>query len=125
MDMYYGKGLMAKKEYGLVYAACSFPLTGRPTIKCDAALEKASAEVGPHNVYDIYDNCPTTEAWLAKSGKSMRWLRKVTNETAKKIPKRPLCFCSDHSSRFFPRLNTTCRFNLDRLGTDERDKVWF
>jgi carboxypeptidase C (cathepsin A) len=84
MDMYYGKGLMAKKEHQAVYAACDFPLKGAPSIKCDAALTKASAEVGPHNVYDIYDNCPTTEAWLLKTGKSMRWLtrylRKQLNE---------------------------------------------
>lgn len=40
--------------------------------------------VGPHNVYNIYDNCPgygpeqekSLEKWLEHTGKSMRWLRR-------------------------------------------------
>jgi hypothetical protein len=42
--------------------------------KCELALEEASRQVGPHNVYDLYDNCPRTREWLQRSGKSMRWL---------------------------------------------------
>ena len=36
--------------------------------------------MGPHNVYDIYDNCPATEQWLSITGKSMRWLRKTVRD---------------------------------------------
>eukprot|EP00041_Stephanoeca_diplocostata_P019528 m.422526 g.422526 ORF g.422526 m.422526 type:complete len:489 (-) comp21329_c0_seq1:490-1956(-) len=75
VDMYFGKGLVSKITYEKVYKECTFPLTGRPTAACDLALETASQEVGPHNVYDIYDNCPQTEKWLQQSGKSMRWLK--------------------------------------------------
>ena len=50
-------------------------------LKCDALLEKASSEVGPHNVYNLYDNCPGFDAALAdaleRTGKSMRWLKKA------------------------------------------------
>jgi len=31
-------------------------------------------EVGPHNVYDIYDNCPETTEFLTRTGKDMGWL---------------------------------------------------
>ena len=44
---------------------------------CRQMINKASDEVGPHNVYNIYDNCPRGRALkeaLAESGKSMRWL---------------------------------------------------
>jgi hypothetical protein len=76
MDMFFGKGLMSKKQYDAVYTACdNFPAGGKMSLKCDAAIATASAEVGPHNVYDIYDNCPSTERWLNTTGKSMRWLR--------------------------------------------------
>eukprot|EP00937_MAST-01D_sp_MAST-1D-sp2_P001497 g1497.t1 len=75
VDMYFGKGLVSKKAYDAVYAACDFPQTGRLSLKCDAAITVLEAEVGPHNVYDIYDNCPQTDEWLRRSGKSMRWLR--------------------------------------------------
>ena len=36
---------------------------------------KASKQVGPHNIYDIYDNCPRTSEYLREQGnKTMRWL---------------------------------------------------
>jgi len=31
-------------------------------------------QVGPHNVYNIYDNCPKTAAFLERTGKNMGWL---------------------------------------------------
>mmetsp|Transcript_146308 Transcript_146308/g.207484 ORF Transcript_146308/g.207484 Transcript_146308/m.207484 type:complete len:490 (+) Transcript_146308:42-1511(+) len=73
LDMYFGKGLISKPAYEGVYARCKFPLTGMPGLNCTIALEKAFNEVGPHNVYDIYDNCPQTAEFLKRSGKSMRW----------------------------------------------------
>ena len=53
IDMYFGKGLVSKKLYEQVYAACEFP---RISAKCELLLERASVEMGPHNVYNIYDN---------------------------------------------------------------------
>jgi len=73
VDMYYGKGLISKKLYEKTQAACNWS-GDLHNLKCDAALEHVSMEVGPHNVYDIYDNCPQTAEWLKRSGKSMRWL---------------------------------------------------
>eukprot|EP00966_Prymnesium_polylepis_P167693 3876347-Prymnesium_polylepis.1 len=69
IDMFFGKGLISKKLYEQVYDACSFPLHGMPALACDAMLTKAHAAVGPHNVYNIYDNCGgAVEADLRKSG---------------------------------------------------------
>ena len=34
------------------------------------------AQVGPHNIYDVYDNCPALDAWLAHTRKSHGWLRR-------------------------------------------------
>ena len=72
--MFYGKGLISKKSYDAVYQACDFPKPagGKLSVKCDAAVELAEVEIGPHNVYDIYDNCNQTDAWLQRTGKSMR-----------------------------------------------------
>ena len=56
-----------------IYATCKFP---NMSMRCENLLEKASREVGPHNVYNIYDNCPRTAKFLRETGKSMRWLRK-------------------------------------------------
>jgi hypothetical protein len=71
VDMYFGKGLVSKPLYEEVYKTCEFP---KVSLACDALLEKASAQVGPHNVYDIYDNCPSTREWLKRTNKTMRYL---------------------------------------------------
>lgn len=80
------QGLMSKKLYTQIYAACGFSndKTATPAARsqeeeasCRRLLEAASDEVGPHNVYNIYDNCPRGEAVraaLAEESKSMRWL---------------------------------------------------
>ena len=72
LDMYFGKGLVSKRTYNLAYSSCKFPKTNG--LACQAVLADAFNEVGPHNVYDIYDNCPQTAEWLKRTGKSMRWL---------------------------------------------------
>jgi len=72
IDMYFGKGLVSKKLYEQIYDTCKFP---KISSACDKLLEAASTAVGPHNVYNIYDNCPRTGEYLeSMGGKSMRWL---------------------------------------------------
>jgi len=77
VDMYYGKGLVSKKLYTKVYQTCNFP---HMSAKCEILLNKVSQEVGPHNVYDIYDNCPQTSEAVRRSGKPMRALLKEARE---------------------------------------------
>lgn len=76
LDILFGKGLISKPAYEKAYEACKFPITGRPGLECDMALELAENEVGSYNIYDIYDDCPRTREWLKQSGKSMRWLKR-------------------------------------------------
>jgi len=73
VDMFFGKGLVSKPTYNAVYNACDFP---NLSAKCDAQIAIVFAEVGPHNVYNIYDNCPDFAEWLKRSGKTMYWLHK-------------------------------------------------
>lgn len=47
VDMYFGKGLVSKPTYENVYKVCNFPFIDAA---CTVAIEKAFAEVGPHNV---------------------------------------------------------------------------
>ncbi|MDC3321126.1 S10 family peptidase [bacterium] len=70
-EMYYGKGLSSKELYDEIMDTCEFPKVG---LKCEALLEKQSLEVGPHNVYNIYDNCPRTGEYLKKHNATMRQL---------------------------------------------------
>jgi hypothetical protein len=79
VDTLFGKNLVSKKLYTEVYKACEFP---KLSLACEALLELASVAAGPHNVYDVYDNCPETGAYLERAGnKSMRWL--LAQERAK------------------------------------------
>lgn len=65
-DIYYGKGLSSKELYEQIYDTCNFPTDPDVTPnspnydfeisdECYALLRKQRDEVGPHNVYNIYD----------------------------------------------------------------------
>lgn len=77
-DELYGKGLASKKAYKAVYAACGYD-SGDKTLaqsaSCRTATSELNNEVGPYNIYDVYDNCPATGEYLRRSGKDMLWLK--------------------------------------------------
>ena len=85
LDNYWGKGLISNRLYHKTYTTCGFKYgeaANRPdsenvelSSECDHALEEVSKTVGPHNIYDIYDNCDDAAEWHERSGKSVRWLR--------------------------------------------------
>lgn len=86
-DLFHGKGLMSNALKDEIYDACGFEsedASEKHSRECSSALDKMSEEVGPHNVYDIYDNCPLTmsqvQTFLDQSGKSMRWLRSAIRQ---------------------------------------------
>ena len=84
-DNYWGKGLISNAQYFKTYEQCGYEFGGKNTtikksLKCDMMLEEISATVGPHNVYDIYDNCPDAANWHALSGKSVHWLKTYLRE---------------------------------------------
>jgi carboxypeptidase C (cathepsin A) len=79
LDMYFGKGMVSKIAYDQAYKECDFPST--KGLACRAAIEGAFKEVGPFNVYNMYDNCnPRVQEWFERSGKSMHWLLKYLRE---------------------------------------------
>ena len=78
-SLLHGKGLVSSTLYKKIYSAagCGPSPWKKINLKCDALLEQSSKQAGPHNVYDIYDNCPKTKEYLKHAGgKSMRWLLK-------------------------------------------------
>jgi hypothetical protein len=73
--------------YDQILKGCDFD---KPSSKCEALLKDMDKAVGPHNVYNIYDNCPNLDKneadpfhsdklpisnWFKITGKSTRWLR--------------------------------------------------
>ena len=91
VELYYGKGLISNQLHATILKACQYPSnipfsspTGSsiPQSKsCKAALKAMDTAVGPHNVYNVYDNCPEgskeahdMQQWYSISGKSSRWL---------------------------------------------------
>jgi len=78
VDNYFGKGLLGKTLYDQIYNTCAFPTEYSPTgpgelsQACEELLQQTGKEVGPHNIYDIYDNCPRTNELLEEEGITMR-----------------------------------------------------
>lgn len=74
IDALWGKGLMSNKQYRNAYKACGFDSANRTasqSLACTVALQLAHQAVGPYNIYDVYDNCPNTAAYLQRSNKTM------------------------------------------------------
>lgn len=74
VELFHGKALFSDKLYRKIMENCDFPNTRSGN--CEHYLDQMSDEVGPYNVYNIYDNCPNTEQYLQQTGKTMRWLTK-------------------------------------------------
>jgi len=73
VELFYGKGLFSPKLKQKIDRDCNFPQNA-DGIACVADLLEMRREVGPHNVYNIYDNCPRTVEFLKKTDKDMGWL---------------------------------------------------
>jgi carboxypeptidase C (cathepsin A) len=71
VELFFGKGLFSPKLHKQILSTCKFPETSS---SCQKLLSQMHHEVGPHNVYNIYDNCPETQTFLEKTGKDMKWL---------------------------------------------------
>jgi hypothetical protein len=86
-DIYFGKALSSKELYKQIQATCSWPAddlnTGaddfEPSEACEKLLGQQSQEAGPHNIYNIYDNCPRggLKKFLKRTGLSMYDLNKA------------------------------------------------
>jgi len=65
--------LLSPKLHKKILDTCKFP-NEQHSSACSLLLAQMHEEVGPHNVYNIYDNCPLTQQFLKKTGKTMAWL---------------------------------------------------
>lgn len=91
VDFYFGKGLYSPRLKKQIDAACTFATDYKPSSsgdpmacdggglsdECRSLLGEMDRQVGPHNIYDIYDNCATTAEFLKRIGRDARWLRDV------------------------------------------------
>eukprot|EP00756_Hemistasia_phaeocysticola_P038019 Hpha_TRINITY_DN16733_c1_g2::TRINITY_DN16733_c1_g2_i14::g.80351::m.80351/K16296/SCPL-I; serine carboxypeptidase-like clade I len=76
VDLFHGKGLLSNKLRDQVYKSCGWNAGGQKSAECNTDLDKVDKAVGPHNVYNVYDNCPGAAQWASASGKTMGWLRR-------------------------------------------------
>jgi hypothetical protein len=95
VDLFFGKGLFSPKLKAKIDEACNFPTDyivpsggggsgpfdcdGSHTVssECKSLLKDMRSQVGPHDVYDIYNNCPRTQAFLQRVGQDAHWLRNI------------------------------------------------
>jgi len=95
VDLFFGKGLISPKLRKQIDETCHFPTDyivpagggGSSPFDCDGGdslshdckslLKEMQRQVGPHDVYNIYNNCPNTDAFLTNIGKDHIWLRDV------------------------------------------------
>lgn len=90
VELFSGKALISPKLKEQIDETCEWPTeysTGDATDPdgvaghallsdaCKSLLDEMERQVGPFDVYDIYDNCPQTDDFLRKTGKSRRWLK--------------------------------------------------
>jgi len=80
VELYFGKGLFSPKLYKEIQKSCHFndisSDLNASSVECRLKLLEMDRQVGPHNVYNIYDNCPRMFEFLHKVGKDMGWLRR-------------------------------------------------
>jgi len=71
-EIYHGKGLSSETNYATIQAKCNFPDISDD---CEDALRAQSEQVGPHNIYNIYDNCPRMFEFIEATGLTMYDIR--------------------------------------------------
>ena len=71
VELFYNKALISKKLYKAAHEACKWAPTassssswsgasGGESIECAKTLAEVHEAVGPHNIYNLYDNCPAS-----------------------------------------------------------------
>jgi hypothetical protein len=98
VQFYAGKGLVSRKLHNKIVDSCKFApdgSSGKHSVKCDGLLEEMHKAVGPHNVYNVYDDCvgygPDSKLgivdWFKHTGKSERWLLRFLRSNMHNLPK--------------------------------------
>ena len=89
-DIYFGKALSSKELYTQIQDECDWPKddldTGADDFEtseaCEKLLGQQSQQAGPHNIYNIYDNCPRggLRKFLKRTGLSMYDVNKALQQ---------------------------------------------
>jgi len=86
IELYHGKGLISTALYSQIQATCAFqplpfdsPTSHRPSLACERLLHQADGQVGPHNVYNVYDNCEGATQFYLRSGFTPRTLARFVH----------------------------------------------
>lgn len=100
VELFFGKGLFSPKLKKQIDAACDWPTDykhsagsgpfacdnrGKLSRQCTSLLRQMRTEVGPHNVYNIYDNCQNTFEFLSRVGKDQAWLTRTLRDNMHNI----------------------------------------
>lgn len=93
---YFGKGLFSPKLKKQIDDTCEWPTgyTNRADTfghslspECKSLLQEMNREVGPHDVYNIYDNCPNYDDFFRRTGKDRRWLHSYLRDNQHNVRK--------------------------------------
>ena len=104
VELMHGKGMVSSKLYKKIQSVCAFDETAvefdsataapEPSVQCEALLEEMDKQVGPYNIYNVYDNCPSDgddddasglsqkDLWHRTAGKSSRFINKYLHMNA-------------------------------------------
>ena len=94
VELYHGKGLVSTKLYKQIQTTCAFSATEvefdspsaapAPSAECEALMKIMDDQVGPFNIYNVYDNCPTDDVamWMQTSGMGARQLNTFLHTNA-------------------------------------------
>jgi len=137
MDLFYGKGLVSKKLRDQAYADCGWDGAVKDANACSSDLRAMDKQVGPHNVYNIYDNCKDAAEWEQKSGRSTgfvrRFLRDNMHRPRSQVNKELTalaggypwpCGGEDDYATFLERADVRAALNLGKPGQSGFDYDW-
>ncbi|GAB5353110.1 hypothetical protein AAMO2058_000010300 [Amorphochlora amoebiformis] len=82
VDLYHGKGLISTAQRDLAYEICGFNGSYGSGVgeSCNGILYEISETVGPHDPYNLYDNCPGASEMMQTENVTMREiLKRVRN----------------------------------------------
>lgn len=77
VQLLFGKGLFSPKLHKEIQQTCKWPRVGP---LCAVKMAQMMRQVGPFDIYNIYDNCPSTASFLERTGKDMPWLLNYLKE---------------------------------------------
>jgi len=79
VDFFFGKGLFSPKLHNQIQQECDWTGSGTSST-CQKLIGQMHKEVGPFNIYNVYDNCQATRDFLQRTGTDSAWLMSQLRE---------------------------------------------